>query len=110
MFMRINEYIRVVSEWQKCQGVLAEQSIRLAHQETTIDWLRNRINALEKERAILLKEVTHLSFPTPEIATGNRMSVALPTGLQLPSFEDVGDDGAKALGIDHDKNGELVYT
>ena len=38
-----------------------------ASQQTQIEWLYLRVNQLEKERAILFREVTQLPIPVPEI-------------------------------------------
>lgn len=102
-----DEHVRIVSELSKAAEratVLREQK---AKDDVTIDWLRNRVNALEKEKsALLAKEGIHL--PVPEIQQ------SVPRTLEasfdaMPSFEDVGDLEAKRLGIKHDDEGVLVY-
>ncbi len=46
----------------------------LASAETLVEWLKLRVNQLEKERAILFREVTQLPIPVPEI-----VATPLPT-------------------------------
>lgn len=89
--------------WQILQQQKAKDDI-------TIDWLRNRVNALEKERAILWQRASGIALPTPEIEISKPRAVKQPDFNTLPSFEDPGDDEAKRLGIQHDDMGELIYA
>lgn len=83
-----------------------------ARDTMTIDWMRHRINALEKERAILLNKVAGVHIPVPEIVPTRpgTLSRDLPDFDSLPSFEDVGDQEAARLGIKHAEDGSLNYT
>lgn len=83
-----------------------------AKDDLTIDWMRHRINALEKERAILLNKVAGIHIPVPEIVPTRpgTLSRDLPDFDSLPSFEDVGDQEATRLGIKHLDDGTLKYT
>jgi len=61
------------------------------------DWLRQRVNVLEAERAQYLEKLYGIKVPVPEIVRqADPRSV-----LQLTSdlFNDVGDDNAKNLGL-----------
>jgi len=83
-----------------------------AKDDMTIDWMRHRINALEKERVILLQRAAGIILPTPEIVPSAPKTVA-PGSLSmndLPSFEDVGDAEALRLGLKHDEGGNLEYV
>lgn len=80
-----------------------------AKDDISIDWLRNRVNALEKERTILWQRASGIALPTPEIEISKPRTVQQPNYDFMPSFEDPGDEEAKALGIEHDDAGELVY-
>lgn len=64
--------------------------------QTTLDWLRTRVNALEMERAQLVQKALGISLPVPEIL---RNPVVSPVELNADLFEDMGDDKAKALGF-----------
>jgi hypothetical protein len=83
-----------------------------ARDTMTIDWMRHRINALEKERAILLNKVAGVIIPVPEIVPTRpgTLSRDIPDFDSLPSFEDVGDGEAHRLGIAHNDAGGLVFT
>jgi hypothetical protein len=79
--------------------------------DSSIDWLRHRVNALEKQNTILMGKATGLFFPTPEIVPTRPGTMGgVPDFDQLPSFNDVGDDEATRLGIGHDLDGHLKYT
>jgi hypothetical protein len=78
-----------------------------AKDDVTIDWMRHRINALEKERTILLQTVAGITLPTPEIAKSEPRTVEAPQfGM---AFEDMGDAEAVKLRITHDEGGNIVY-
>ena len=110
MFIRTNQFLKLVEDKAQAEGVASVLRTENAKQVVTIDWLRTRVNQLEKERAILMRERTGLTIPIPEIdmITGNKMRETRSTP-PLPSFEDVGDEEAARLGVDHNEMGELVY-
>ena len=60
------------------------------------DWLRLRINQLEIERAQLLEKATGIKTAIPEIV---RTPSNIDTMLNNFSFEDVGNEAAKKLGL-----------
>lgn len=91
----------------RCAG-LREQK---AKDDLSIDWLRHRVNALEKEKTIFLGKSTGLNFPVPEIVPTRPGTISdVPVMDSMPNFEDVGDDAAQRLGITHDDEGVLAYT
>lgn len=86
-----------------------------AKDDITIDWMRHRVNALEKQNAVLMQKATGVAMPIPEIVptrpgTLSQTPMMLPNLNELPSFEDVGDNEAARLGIMHDEDGTAVYT
>lgn len=92
--------------------VLAEQNKVL---QTILDWVRMRVNQLEKERAVLLFNTTKLSFPVPEMA---KIDIPVAThatpqdnaDATAPSFDDPGDEIAAKMGISHRPDGTLSYS
>lgn len=96
----------------------AEGALDIAHEQLAIaqnnfEWARVRLNAVEAERAELLRALVKIPLypvsidrepaPTPE---------ATPAGVPLSlgfDFEDVGDDAARRMGIDHDEAGGTKY-
>jgi hypothetical protein len=82
-----------------------------AKDDSHIDWLRHRVNALEKQNAVLMQKAAGIAMPVPEIIpTLARTIGGTPDFDHIPSFEDVGEDEARRLGIDHDDEGRLTYT
>lgn len=103
-------------EWRVCHAAnerLTGEHIMLHAQkikdDISIDWLRHRVNALEKQNAQLLQKVTGVAFPTPEIVAvrPGTMTVDFDT---MPSFEDLGDAEAARLGVSLDEQGHVVYA
>jgi hypothetical protein len=107
MTERVEHAERVMGEMFGGQHALQEQK---AKDDVTIDWMRHRINALEKERSILLMRAAGIALPVPEIVPTMPRSTA-PGFDALPSFEDVGDGEAARLGLANDEaTGELIHT
>ena len=84
-------------------------SAEKAKDDVHIDWLRHRVNALEKMTAVLMQKAAGVSLPVPEIVPTRPGSMTVPNFDYMPSFEDVGEEEARRLGIEHDDSGELVY-
>ncbi len=84
--------------------------VQKAKDDLTMDWLRHRVNALEKQNTVLLQKATGLAFATPEIVPTRPGTMTVPDFAHLPSFEDVGDDEAVRLGIRHTEDGEVSYS
>ena len=80
-----------------------------AKDDISIDWMRHRINALEKQNAILLQKAAGVNMPVPEIVPTRPGSMTAPDFSHLPSFEDVGDAEAQRLGIAHDDSGYVEF-
>ena len=106
-----------------------------AQQLATIDWLRLRVNQLERRCALLDARVTGIDpidipqferidpgfapggTATPPKESGPSRAHAgvdrLPTPQDILagniSFEDMGDDAAKRHGIDHDDSGYVTH-
>lgn len=86
-----------------------ELNTQKAKDDLTIDWMRHRINALEKQNAILMQKVAGVAMPVPEIVASRPGTMSAPDFSHLPSFEDVGDSEAIRLGIGHDSNGFVEF-
>lgn len=91
---------------------LMELRTQKAKDDITIDWMRHRINALEKQNSILVAKMSGVAFPVPEIVPTRPGTISDgPAAFdQMPSFEDVGDDEAQRLGAAHDDEGVLTYS
>ncbi len=79
--------------------------------DLTIDWMRHRINALEKERAQLVMKVSGVLLAVPEIVPTRPGTMSPFADFDsMPSFEDVGDAEAARMGLSLDASGQLVYA
>lgn len=81
-----------------------------AKDDLSIDWLRHRVNALEKQNAVLMMKATGLAMPVPEIVPSRPGSMTVPDFDSMPSFEDVGNAEASRLGIKHSDDGIVEYV
>lgn len=59
------------------------------------DWFRVQINLLQMERSALMQKAYGISTPVPELTR----PPAAPEGLPDFSFNDIGDEMAKKLGL-----------
>jgi len=87
-----------------------EMKTQKAKDDIMLDWFRHRINALEQERAVLLrKQGIHVAVP--EIVPTRPGTMTVPPSFDhMPSFEDVGDEEATRMGIAHDPDGLIAFT
>lgn len=105
MWMHRADYDRLVSD--------------LAAAKATVEWMRVQINTAQAEKASLLSALTKTPVMTPTIREAGASPIAphTVTGPSLDSFstqlaamfEDIGDDAAAAMKIDHDPLGAVVY-
>lgn len=80
----------------RVQGLREQKS----KDDITIDWMRHRINALEKTNAVLLQKAAGVFVPVPEIVPTRPGTITEPADFShMPSFADVGDEEAKRLGV-----------
>jgi hypothetical protein len=116
--MVLSDNKRQQFDMQKLQAECAVGEARVAalreqkaKDDITIDWMRHRVNALEKEKAALLVS-KGINISVPEIVPTRPGTVSsTPPGFDhLPSFEDVGDEQASKFGVAHDDLGHLILT
>ena len=91
----------------------------LAAAKSTVGWMRVQVNTAQAEKASLLSALTKTPVMTPTIREAGASPIAPSFGpgttpdsfsAQLSAmFEDVGDDAAVSLKIDHDPLGTVVY-
>ena len=95
----------------------AEQETRTLREQNramqvTMDWMRVRVTQLEHERAVMLDHFMSIKVQVPEIISAPSPS-ADDFARQMQAytqnlFNDVGDERAKALGLQWDDAGEVV--
>lgn len=103
-------------EYDRLRDAAAQTAVlaaQVASLTSTVDWLRVRVNQLEHERATLFQAVTKLPMSVPSIRPADPYAASSAPNTRpdmAALFEDVGDELARTLGIDHDADGRLVYT
>jgi|SRR5215510_2918008 len=86
--------LRMYVDLEKERARREELTRRVDAQQTTIAFLSARVNQLESERSVLLRQLTSLDFPTPVLhVTPNALqhddpSAALEAITALGIFED----------------------
>lgn len=95
-------------ELARITAVAAERTSQKTKDDLHLAWFTHRVNALEKEKVLLLQRITGVAFPVPEIVP-TRPGTISDTYAQMPSFEDVGDSEAARLGAAHDEEGYLQF-
>lgn len=79
--------------------------------QTTMDWMRTRLNQLEHERAQLIYQYMGVKIAVPVIAPAPAVQPEAVANMinETPSFEDMGDEEAARQGISWNAAGEVVY-
>jgi hypothetical protein len=111
MWIKRELFERLLTERANAQGVAQTLERRTIAQDTTIDWLKVRLTQIEYERAQLINTYMGVKIPVPEFSK----SVAAEESLSIEKvlaatvdFSDIGDDAAKAQGLDWDGEGRLT--
>ena len=87
----------LVDQRQEIVSLRAERDALKAENATlkiNFDWLRMKVNQLERERAQLIEKAYNITLPAPELT--RHVAADVPDAF---SFEDIGDDLAKRLGM-----------
>lgn len=88
-------------ELARVQTQLAERTAQLAVAQTNFEWARLRMNQLEHERSQLFAHVLKIPLAPMVVDREPAPPAGIPFGLGADmSFEDIGDDAARALGLD----------
>lgn len=93
----------------EAKGKATALDIRITAMDTMMDWFRVRLTQLEKERAQLIHRYTGVVIETPVFAKEPEKPIEQILS-EVSSFDDVGDEVAKRLGIGFKSDGTLEYT
>lgn len=99
------------------RGIAQALERQVIAQNTTLDWMRIRLTQLEHERAVLIQNYMGISITTPVFEKAPVKSTGVGQGRSewdsplnaVPSFEDIGDEEAARLGIEHNGDGTVRY-
>lgn len=82
-------------ELAACKAERDSLKLNLSIAQNNLEWIRKQINGLQYERTQLLEKAYGIVVPVPEIARVNKA----PAVKDEFSFDDIGDDLAKKLGL-----------
>ncbi len=92
MLVSAKVHVRALEDKAALQARNDELNRRVAAQDVTIGLQWVRITQLEKERAILFRQVTHLPIPVPEIVQSPVRTSADHIAENWAAFEHVEDE------------------
>ena len=110
MWIKQDKVMELVSQAAIAKGELASLQARFAAQDAMVDWFRIRLTQLEKERAIMVKNYTGVVLETPVFAKEPETQPIDQVLGEVSTFDDVGDEIAKRLGIGWRPDGTLDYS
>lgn len=109
--------------WVKA-ATFIELNRQLAAAQATADWMRVRVNQLERKNAMLESKLGLPPTDVPEIVSATSPTLNAPQIRpgQLPdsptlqdlfagniNLEDMGDEAAEKVGASWDDNGQVIY-
>lgn len=113
MWIRYKTFEELLTKQYEAVGRASALEVRLKEQAGTLEWLTFRLTQLEHERAQLIFNYMGVKIATPELESVPTRTVGEPkSGAELlndiPTFDDVGDDEAKRLGLDWNHEGRVT--
>lgn len=109
MWIRRADYDSLLGVALQAKGASEVLERQVASQKTTMEWMIHRLTQLEHERAQLIYRYMGIKITVPTLETETPPSPdASAIGSDLPSFDDVGDEEAKRLGLDWDNDGRVT--
>lgn len=109
MWIARPSYERLLKERDEAHGANRALEQQTTTQKITMDWLMVRLTQLEHERAQLLHRYMGVEIVVPTMEpTPSAGSVQARALEDLPSFADMGDEQAKAAGLDWDTEGRVT--
>lgn len=109
MWIKRATYDAMLGKALEAQGAKAALEQQIITQNVTRDWMIHRLTQLEHERAQLLYRYMDVKITVPELVPEvPQTETASAIGNDLPSFNDVGDEEAKKLGLDWDGEGRVT--
>lgn len=114
MWLKRELFERLLTEKARAEGASHTLAHRIVSQDATIDWMKVRLTQLEYERAQLINNYMGIKLPVLDIArevVSEKSQLTAEQVLnQTISFDDIGDDAARASGLDWDGEGRLTQN
>ena len=110
MWIERKLFMDLIQKESVARGELAALQTRFAAQDSMVDWFRIRLTQLEKERAQMILKYTGVAIETPVFAKEPEQTPLDQVLGEVSTFDDVGDEIAKRLGIGWRPDGTLDYS
>lgn len=111
MFLSRPDYDALRTEVAEQRTLAQGRAEQIATLKTQQAFLVAQIQQLARERVILLRQLTKLEIPMPELGQVERPAVSaddLQRALSSSLFEDMGDADAKRAGLTWTEDGRVV--
>ena len=109
MWIRRRDYDEMLGRALEAKGAVEALERQVATQKTHIEWMAHRLTQLEHERAQLIYRYMDVKISVPTIELDTPATPETSSSMSdLPSFNDVGDEEAKKLGLDWDEDGRVT--
>ena len=106
MWISAKSFLELSHARSVAEGQTSALVTQITALNTTMDWMRVRLNQVEQERADLIERYMGVKIQVPQIQPISTDTSEVLN--QAVSFEDMGDTEAERLGIDWNGNGELI--
>ena len=110
MWIERKLFMDLIQKESVARGELSALQTRFAAQDAMVDWFRIRLTQLEKERAQMILKYTGVAIETPVFAKEPETQPIDQVLGEVSTFDDVGDEIAKRLGIGWRPDGTLDYS
>jgi hypothetical protein len=111
MWIKRELFERLLTEKAQAEAKASTLAHRIIAQDATVDWLKVQFTKSEYERAQLLQNYMGIKIPVVEFSKTEPVEEKLTVEKVLAAtidFGDVGDEAAKAMGLDWDSEGRLT--
>jgi hypothetical protein len=112
MWVRYSTFEAMLKERSEAVGAAQALKEQVVAQKGTLEWLTFRLTQLEHERAQLIFNYMGVKITVPEaIPASTETPLSASEMLNaVPSFDDMGDDAAKAHGIGWNDDGRVIQN
>ena len=113
MWLKRELFERLLTEKARAEGAAATLAHRIVAQDASLDWFKVQLTKSEYERAQLIQNYMGVKIPVMEFTKSEPSDEKLSVEKVLAAtvdFSDVGDDAAKAMGLDWDAEGRLTQN
>jgi hypothetical protein len=111
MWLKRELFERLLTDKARAEGQALTLTTRIVAQDVTLDWLKVQVTKSEYERAQLIQNYMGIKIPVISIEAETPAEERLTVEKVLAAtvdFSDIGDEAAKAQGLDWDGEGRLT--